>query len=51
MGYKTESSKSTRQTHKEKLIDTDNSMWLTKGNVLGRLKRVKGVKYMVTEGN
>ena len=47
VGYKTKSNQGTN-----KLIDTDNRVAVTRGEGgTGRMKTVKGVKYMVTKGD
>lgn len=49
MGSKTETNQPTNKTNK--LIDTDNRKVVTRGKgVGGRMKRVKGTKFMVMEG-
>ena len=40
-----------RKTNKQKLVDTDNSMVVVTRRKEGGWQRVKGVKYMVTDGD
>lgn len=42
---------STKKTYKRILADTDCRLWLPEGGESGKVDRIKGVKYLVTEGN
>lgn len=54
MGYKTKKqqiNKQNEETNQNKLIFTDNRMMVKRLRRQERMKRVKGFKYMVTDGD